>query len=320
VTLEEVTSALGGELEGDGGAVIRGVAPLNTAGPDQISFLSNQKYKSEAATTKAAAVIINAGEEFKSSCAIIRVKNSYLAMTRALEMFHAPEKPCWERDPTAVIHESAEIAEKVHIGPLCYIGPGVNIEQGCIIHAGCVIQAGCRMGKDCFLHARVVLERECVLGKRVVIQAGAVIGSDGFGFARDDKGVYHKIPQIGSVVLEDDVEIGANTAVDRATMGCTRISKGTKIDNLVQIAHNVEGSTRLGSHVMVGGQAGFVGHIKMGDRAVVTAQAGVSHDVPPGEMWSDTPARPHMMMRRIQAAMMQLPNLLKRVKKLEEKG
>jgi UDP-3-O-[3-hydroxymyristoyl] glucosamine N-acyltransferase len=229
-----------------------------------------------------------------------------------------------------VIHPEAKIGKDVRIGAHVVIGKGCEVGDRTRILPNCVLMDGVKVGQDCLLYPLVSVREECEIGNRVIIHNGAVIGSDGFGFAPHE-GVYHKIPQVGRVVIEDDVEIGANCTIDRATMGETRIRRGAKLDNLVHIAHNVEvgewtvmaaqagisGSTKIGHHVMVGGQVGTVGHIRIGNYVQIGAQSGVSKSIPDGEIVFGYPARPIMRTKRIEAVVNQLPELLKRVKELE---
>ncbi|MFH1759662.1 MAG: UDP-3-O-(3-hydroxymyristoyl)glucosamine N-acyltransferase [bacterium] len=334
MTLIELAEELNGVVDGGDDKEILGIAPLESASSNDVSFLSNSKYIPWLKKTNAGAVIVNRQEKLQSPCALIRVENAYMALAKAQEIFSKHSRPAPGYHASAIIDDSALIEDGVYIGASAVIDAETIIGEGCIIENGCIINKGCRLGKDCHLHSNVILEKDTLLGERVIIQAGAVIGSDGFGFAKDDDGRYRKILQTGRVVIEDDVEIGANTTVDRATMGTTTIHRGTKIDNLVQVAHNVEigehtviagqagisGSTKIGKNVMIGGQAGFIGHIQVGDKAIINAQSGVTQNIPTGEMWSDTPARPFRLMRRIQAAMFHLPELIKRVKKIEEKN
>jgi len=315
---------------------INQVLPLDKAQINSISFFSNSKYGNQLKKTQAAAVLVSNNDPVKlseTSVSFIRVHNAYFSFAKALKSFNPDPLVVPGIHSTAVIEKSASIGKEVSIGSHCYIGPENQIGDNTEIRANVVIERNCTIGKHCKIHANVTIRENCVLKDRVILQPGAVIGGDGFGYVRDEKGMYHNVPQTGNVVLEDDVEVGANTTIDRAVLGSTLIRRGTKLDNLVMIAHNVEigentaiagqagisGSTKVGNQVLLGGQAGLAGHLKIGNNAIATAQAGVSRDIPDGEMWSDTPARPLKTMRRIQATLMKLPELAKRLKKLEER-
>ncbi|RQW03466.1 MAG: UDP-3-O-(3-hydroxymyristoyl)glucosamine N-acyltransferase, partial [Calditrichaeota bacterium] len=262
----------------------------------------------------------------------IRVDNVYYRFLEIFLLFNPPRKLLPEGiHPTATIDSSARLGEGVAVGANVYVGPECRVGSKTRLFPGCVLLDGVEIGSNCTLYPLVSVREDCRIGNNVIIHNGAVIGSDGFGFAPFE-GVYHKIPQVGRVVIEDDVEIGANCTIDRATMGETVIRKGAKLDNLIQIAHNVEigestvmaaqtgisGSTRIGHHVMVGGQVGTVGHISIGNYAQIGAQSGVSKSVEDREIVFGTPARPIMRTKRIKAVVNQLPELLKRVIQLEK--
>ena len=256
----------------------------------------------------------------------------YLAVARALELFHPRPKPEPGVHPSAQVHDDLALGVGSSIGPLVAVGRGVTIGENTEIGAGCVIGNGVHIGDDVLLHPRVVIEDGCRVGHRCVLQSGAVIGSDGYGFATVD-GVHHKVPQVGIVVLEDDVEIQANTTVDRATMGETRIGRGTKVDNLVQLAHNVQvgehcllvsqsgvsGSTKIGRHSVFAGQAGAAGHLEIGERVVVTARAAAMKSVPSDTILAGFPGRPQAEWMRTQAAVQRLGALRKKVADLERR-
>ena len=333
LTLGEIAKAVGGSIEGPPERVLRGVAGLEEAGPEQLSFLANPKYRSALAATKAGAVLLAPGWECPAGVACVRTPDPYAALVVVLSRFD-PGLPAVEGvHPSAVVHASADLAPDAALGPHAVVGPGARIGARSRVAAGGVVGADAVLGEDCYLYPRVVVGRACVLGNRVVIHPGTVIGSDGFGYAPVD-GSYRKVPQIGIVVVEDDVEIGANTCIDRATFGTTRIGRGTKIDNLVQIAHNVAigensalaaqsgvaGSTRLGRGVVLGGQAGLSGHLRLGDGAQVAAQAGVIGSVEAGVTVSGYPARPHREALRAAAMLRRLPEWERRIRALERKG
>ncbi len=331
-TLREIAEKINGTIDGDETIVIKGAAPLDTAAAGDISFLANSKYRELLEKTGASAVITDKNIEIDSRVTLIRIENPYYWFLQVFLMFHPPAELL---EPgihaTAVIHPEARLGRNIRIGANVVIGKNVIIGDQTRIHPGCVIMEGTEIGEDCLLYPLVSLREHTRIGKNVIIHNGTVIGSDGFGFA-PHQGIFHKIPQVGRVVIEDDVEIGANCTIDRATMGETVIHKGTKLDNLVHIAHNVEvgestvmaaqagisGSTKIGHHVMVGGQVGTVGHIKIGNFVQIGAQSGVSKGVPDNEVVFGYPARPIMRTKRIEAVINQLPELSKKIKKLEK--
>lgn len=328
-TIEKIAAFLGGEIVGSRDLTISGLAKINEAKPGEITFLANPKYVKFAAETKASAIIV--GKEFEASDkTVIKVQDPYLAfMTLAKEWADKDPHVDPGIHPTAVIAPDVTLGANVRIGPYVVIGKNSRIGANSILHAGVVIGDHVTIGRDCLIYPRVSIREYCRIGDRVILQNGAVIGSDGFGYAFHE-GQYHKIPQTGIVTLEDDVEIGANTTIDRAALGETRIARGCKIDNLVQIAHNVQvddhsaiaaqvgisGSTQVGKYARIGGQAGFVGHIKIGDKAIVGAQAGVTKGIPENAFYSGYPARENMKAKREEASLARLPELLKTFRRL----
>jgi UDP-3-O-[3-hydroxymyristoyl] glucosamine N-acyltransferase len=331
-TLAELAHELGGEVVGDGATVIRGVAGIREAMPGHITFLANSRYEPHLAETRASAVICSR-EPRVSSIPLLQVDNPYLAFQRIVRVFR-PEshRPDPGIHATAVIDPAAVIGEGVSIGPHCVIERGARIGDRAVLMAGCYVGALAQVGDDTFLYPSVTIREECVIGRHCIFHPGVVIGGDGFGYAFDH-GRYHKVPQVGNVVIADDVEIGANATIDRATTGSTRIGEGTKIDNLVQIGHNVvvgrhciivaqvgiAGSTELEDFVTIGGQAGLIGHIKVGTRATVAGQSGVSKSVPEGAVVTGFPAMRHAAFKRLQAFIQRLPQLFLRAKALEER-
>ena len=310
---------------------ITGAAKLDEAGPGEITFLANPRYKELLGGTRASALIIDKKIDVETPIPSIRIDDAYYHFLKVFLLFHPPRQIIEPGiHPTAVIHPSVQLGKSVAIGAHVVIGENCRVGDRTRLLPGCVIMREVRIGEDCLLYPLVSIREECRIGNRVIIHNGAVIGSDGFGFA-PHQGVYHKIPQVGRVVIEADVEIGANCTIDRATMGETRIGKGVKLDNLVHIAHNVEvgestvmaaqagisGSTKIGHHVMIGGQVGTVGHIRIGNFVQVGAQSGVSKSVPDKEVIFGYPARPIMRTKRIEAVINQLPELYKRIKQLE---
>lgn len=320
-----------GEVVGSGEVEIHGVAGIREAKPGDITFVANSRYEEYLDTTAASAVIGSRALACKKP--LVRVENPYLAYLKILNVFAEGMIPVYPRGvhETAVIDPDATIGEDVGIGPFCQVGRGARIGRGTTILCGTFVGEHVTIGEDCLLYPNVTVRERTQIGDRVILQPGAVIGADGFGFAKDGS-THQKVPQIGRVVIEDDVEVGANTCVDRATTGETRVRKGTKIDNLVQVAHNVvlgedciiaaqagiSGSTELGRNVVLAGQAGLVGHITLGDGAVVGAQGGVTKSIPAGTTVSGYPAREHSFARRLWAHTAQLPELFRRVRELEK--
>ena len=328
--LQAIASALEGELCGDGEIEITGVAPLDAAGPGHLTFLANQRYRDQVAASGASAILIAPGEELPDRPAIL-VPNPYLAFARALRLFHPAPEFAPGAHPSAVVDETAELGPGASIGALAVVGARCKLGRNVVVHPGAVLYPDVEVGDDSIVHAKCVVREGCKLGARVVLQPGAVVGGDGFGYAPDEKGHYHPIPQVGIVELADEVELGANATIDRAAMGATKIGAGTKIDNLVMVAHNcqvgahtvmaaqagVSGSTKVGNHVMLGGQVGAAGHIEIGDRVIATAQTGIPSSIESGRMVSGSPATDNRAWLRISAALKKLPELTKRVRKLE---
>jgi UDP-3-O-[3-hydroxymyristoyl] glucosamine N-acyltransferase len=328
-TLRQLAEALGATLEGDATRVVRGVAPLESAGPDDVSFLTDARYRGAAQASRAGAFVAATGISGLPA-PVLRVAAPQQAMIDLLLLFHPAPPLVSGVHPSAIIAADARVDAAAAIGSLVVVEAGARIAAGTRIGALAFVGAGVEVGEDCVLGPHVTLLAGARLGRRVVVHAGSVIGADGFGFAFD--GARHrKIPQTGSVIIEDDVEIGANCAIDRATFGHTIIRRGTKIDNLVQIGHNVEvgehsilvaqvgvsGSSRLGRGVVLAGQVGVADHVSVGDGALVGAQAGVPSDVEAGGRYLGTPARPILEAKRIFAAESRLPELLQRVRALE---
>jgi UDP-3-O-[3-hydroxymyristoyl] glucosamine N-acyltransferase len=306
------------------------IAGIDEAGPGDLTFVSNRKYVSHIKRTGASAIIV--GEDIPPvEIPSLRTDDPYLAFARALEIFYVRAKQDPGIHPTAVIHERAEIGSNPSIGPYVVIGNGCRIGSNATIHSHVVLYPDTQIGDEVVIHSHAIVRESCRIGNRVILQNGVVVGGDGFGFAPTKSGGFYKIPQTGRVLIEDDVEIGANTTIDRAAVGDTVIRRGAKLDNLVQVGHGaqvgehsvlaaqvgVAGSTRLGRNVWVGGQAGFAGHLEVGDKAVITAQSGTSHDVPPGSVISGSPAFENSVWLRSVAAFPKLPQLVRRVRELE---
>ena len=330
MTLAEIADRLGCRLEGDGALDITRVATLDDAGPGDLTFLANPKYASRVATTGASAIIL--GEDAAAApCAMLRSAHPYRAFAQALAVLGRNERPAAGIHPSAVVAPDARLGAEVSIGPLAVVGAGATLGDRVVVHPHVVIGAGVTIGEDCVLHARVSIRERSRIGARVVIQDGAVIGSDGYGFVTDGEGVHHKIPQQSVVVLEDDVEIGANTTIDRPAVGETRIGEGTKIDNLVQIAHGVKvgrhsllvaqvgvaGSSTIGDHVVLAGQVGVAGHVTVGDRVRATAQTGIPNSVEAGSLVSGYPAIDNRDWLKSSAVFRHLPELRRQLKSLE---
>lgn len=328
--LTEIARLVGGEVAGGANPRITGVAGIREARAGDLTFLANRRYAPDLASTQASAVLVGRTEVVSRPA--VRVDNPALAFMKVLRYFSEAVKLTYPRTvhPTAVVGDSVVLGVDVSIGAHVVLEGDVVIGDRTVVLPGTVIMRHSRLGADCTIYPNVVIREYTEIGDRVIVHGGVVIGSDGFGFLTE--GTTHlKVPQIGRVVIEDDVEIGANSCIDRATTGVTRIGRGTKIDNLVQVAHNVEvgsdsllcaqvgvsGSTRIGSRVKLAGQAGLVGHIQIGDGAVVGAQGGVTKSVPPDGCVSGYPARPHHIAVRQQAALGRLPELLDTIRALE---
>lgn len=333
--LDELAAITGGRVEGDGATMITGVAGIQEAKEGEITFLSNRRYRRYLQESRASAVIMTEEMvEGEMPIPAILSENPYYTFAKVLSLFYQGERQCLEVGihPTAVIHQQVSIGKEVSIGPYVVVGEGTKIGDRVTISAGAVIGRHCHIGPETLIYPHVTLYDRTTIGARVIIHAGVVIGSDGFGFACNDGG-YYKIPQVGQVLIEDDVEVGANTTIDRGTMGVTCIAQGTKIDNLVQIAHNVTvgrntviaaqvgvgGSTHIGDNVQIGGQAGLVGHIEIGNGVGIGAQAGVTKSFPEQTMITGYPARPLGVVRRGEAAQHRLPELLKTIREQEKR-
>ena len=332
LTLQELADRIDGKVEGNGQVVITGAAPIQSATDGEISFVVNDRYVKHLATTHAAAVVLDEKTEC-SHLPVLRHPNPYLAFACIIDLLY-PDVPLVSpgTDPTAVVEEDVTIDASAAIGPLCHIRNGASIGRGSQLVSSVFAGRNVTIGENCLIYPGVRIMDGCRIGNNVIIHSSTVIGSDGFGFAESEQGL-KKIKQIGWVEIDDDVEIGSNTSIDRGALGPTRIGRGTKIDNLVQIAHNVEigqnciivsqvgisGSTKIGNGVVLAGQVGIVGHLQIGDKVRIGAQSGVSKSVPAGKTVFGSPARDIMTTKRIEASLTRLPELLKRVKKIEDK-
>jgi UDP-3-O-[3-hydroxymyristoyl] glucosamine N-acyltransferase len=331
LTAGAIAEVVGGKLVGDGSVVVTGVAPLDRASPSDLSFLGAAKYASLFASSRAGVVLVlpQLAEAPGTTPARVIVDRPQEALLTLLPRFHRVAAPVPGVHPTAVIGTSARVGAGVSIGPYAVIGDGAEIGNGTVVGPHCVLGAGVRLGEQCQLVASVTVYSGSRVGDRVTLHAGVRIGSDGFGYVQRD-GQHVKIPHVGRCLIEDDVEIGANTTIDRGSIDDTVIGAGTKIDNLVQIGHNVRigkgclimgqagiaGSVRVEDGCMILGQVGIAGHHTIGKGARVAAQAGVFGDIPAGETWSGYPARPHKEALRAQAALFKLPSLLRRIERL----
>ena len=328
--LREIATKLDCNLVGDGEIEITGVNSLESAGSSDLSFLSNPKYTPQLKTTKAAAVLVGLSFEPKDKT-VLRCRDPYVAFAKALELFYRPPSPVQGVHATAVVAPSALIGPNASIGPYVVVSDNVEIGRNAVLHAHVVIYPGVKIGDDFCAHTHSVVREHCRIGNRVLLQNHVVVGADGFGFAKQSDGSQYKIVQSGIVVIEDDVEIQANSCVDRATMGETRIKQGTKIDNMVQVGHasvigehsilcaqvGVGGSSTLGKNVLLAGQVGLAGHMKVGDNVIVTAQSGIHGVIPPNTMISGTPGIENRLWLRCIAAFSKLPEMVKSLRELK---
>ncbi len=329
--LSQIAERIGCRMVADEDVEIVRVAGIEDAQTGDLTFVANRKYIRHIRTTRASAIIL--GEDVPPvALPSLRTQDPYLAFARALEIFFVPLRPDPGIHATAVVAEDAEIGPDASVGAYAVVGKGCRLGARVCLYPHVVLYPGVRVGDDAVLHSHVIVREDCRIGNRVTLQNGVVVGSDGFGFAPTRDGTFYKICQTGRVVIEDDVEIGANTTIDRAAVGETVIRSGAKLDNLIQIGHGsrvgrnsvlaaqvgLAGSTRLGDAVWVGGQAGFAGHLEVGDRAVITAQSGTSHDIAPGTVMSGSPAIENAAWLRATAVFAKLPQLSRRLRDLEK--
>jgi len=334
--LSEVAKKLGCRLEGSPDIEIDGVAGIENAEAGQVTFLANRRYFPLLKKTRASAILVEEGVGLARDASLpplaaLRTANPYLAFAHAIELFYQPPRYAPGIHPTAIIAPSARIGEGAHIGPYCFVDEDVEIGGRAVLHSSVTIYRGARIGDDFFAHAHVVVREFCRVGHRVILQNGVILGGDGFGFAKQQDGSWYKMQQPGPAVLEDDVEVQANSCVDRATVGETRIGHGTKLDDLVLVGHasrvgantllcgqvGLAGSTRIGSKCILAGQVGTAGHLTVGYGSVLTAQSGVPNDVPPDSLYSGYPAVENREWLKTVAALNRLPDLQKRVRALE---
>lgn len=329
--LSELAELTGARVEGPGDVEIHGAAGLDEATGGQVTFLANPRYTPRVNTTNASAIYLSEDAQTEREIAILRVKDPYLAYTRALRIFHPEPELQPHIHPSAVIDPSARVASHVAIGACAVIGRDVEIAEGVCIHPNVTIYDDVTIGKDSTIHSGTAIRERTVIGERVVIHNNSVIGCDGFGYAKDEQKRWLKIPQTGRVVIEDDVEIGAGTTIDRASVGESRIGRGTKLDNLVQIGHSctvgedsllcaqvgLAGSSHIGNRVILAGQAGVAGHLTIGDDVVLTAKSATSHNIPAGKVISGIPAFDNRDWLRSTAAFRRLGEMQRTVRELE---
>jgi UDP-3-O-[3-hydroxymyristoyl] glucosamine N-acyltransferase len=329
--LKELAEVVGAVVIGDGDVEIVGVASIEDARPGEITFIANPKYRSRLKETRASAVIVG-NDITEAEKPLLRTANPYLAFGQILALYSdIPYQPKGI-DPKAWVSPTARVGKDVTIHPFAYVGDRSVVGERVILHPGVTVAEECSIGDDSILYPQVSLYRRTVLGRRVILHAGVVVGSDGFGYAKDGT-KNKKVPQVGSVEIEDDVEIGSNTTIDRGTLGKTIIRKGVKIDNLVQIAHNVvigedslvvaqvgiSGSTSIGSHVTLAGQVGVAGHLTIGDNVMIGAQSGVHNDLPPNGVYSGSPVVPHRDFLRMAMSLPKVPEMRRTLNEIERR-
>jgi UDP-3-O-[3-hydroxymyristoyl] glucosamine N-acyltransferase len=332
MTLGELAERIGAELVGEAGVVVTGVAGIESAGPGDVTFVANPKYAAMVRSTQAGAVIVE--PEFPTAeVATLRVKNPYLAWSKAIEAFHPPQVYAPGVHPTAVVAESAKLGARAYVGAYVVVGEGCEVGEDAVLLPHVVLYPGVKVGARFLAHAHAVVRENCVLGDDVVLQNGAVVGADGFGFAKGEGGRWVKIVQAGPAVLEDAVEVQANACIDRASVGETRVKAGAKIDNLVQVGHGstvgentllcaqvgLAGSTHVGRNVILAGQVGVAGHLTIGDGAVATAQTGIPNDVAAGAVVSGYPAMDNRGWLKMVAGLTRVPELIRKVRELEKR-
>lgn len=329
--LKDIAEELSGRVDGDGDVEITGVSTLEAAKRGDISFLTNSKYLSAAKKTEASAIIV--GEDCPPlGLPFVRHQNPYLAFAKTIEIFHKPPAKRPAIHPTAVIADSATLGKNVSVGAFSMIGENVSIGDNVEIKERCTIHDLARIGSGSLLHSGVVIREGVVIGRRCIFQNNCVVGSDGFGYARQEDGTWYKIYQAGIVIIEDDVEVGAGSTIDRATLGATRIARGTKIDNLVQVGHGstvgedtllcaqvgLAGSTRVGKSVILAGQVGVAGHLTIGDGVIATAQTGIANSIEPNKMISGSPSYDHKTWLKTSSLNAKLPLMYKSLRELEK--
>jgi UDP-3-O-[3-hydroxymyristoyl] glucosamine N-acyltransferase len=333
----QIASMLGGRVEGDPNTLVHGLSKIEEGKPGTLTFLANPKYKEFIYQTHASIAIVGndfeAHQSLPSSLTLIKVNDAYAAFGQLLEAYQAFRRPKPGIHPSAVVADTAVMGAHVHIGAGVVVGEMVKIGEGAVIMSSCSLADGCEIGARTMLHMGVRIYHDCVIGDDCTIHSGAIIGADGFGFAPNSENQYHKVPQIGNVVIEDHVEIGAGTCIDRATLGSTIIRRGVKLDNLIQIAHNVEigentviaaqsgvaGSTKIGKNCLIGGQVGIIGHLTIADGTKIAAQSGIGHSIEkPDTIVQGSPAFGIMDYKKSYVGFTKLPDLMKRIAALEK--
>lgn len=329
--LEKICELIKGDLKGDPSIDIKGVSGIKEAKQGDITFLSDKRYIKEIRDCKASAIILN--KDLDITIPSIIVENPYFAFAELLEIFY-PKKPLPKGiDEKAVIKKNVKMGKDIAIFPHVYVGNNVILGDRVILYAGVFVGDDCRIGDDTVVYPNVSIYENVRIGKNVIIHSGAVIGSDGFGFVKLENGTYHKIPQVGTVCIEDDVEIGANVCIDRANLGETIVKRGTKLDNLIHLAHSVSvgrntiiasqtgisGSCKIGDQVVLAGQVGVVDHVRIGDHSTVIAQSGITHDIPPKSIQSGSPSMDHGLWRKVHVLLPRLPEFVKNLRELAKR-
>jgi UDP-3-O-[3-hydroxymyristoyl] glucosamine N-acyltransferase len=332
-TLAQLAAMVGGSLEGPPEREVSGLKGIEEAGPQDVAFLANPRYAKALPTCQAGVVLVSREQKVPQGLAVIRVADPYLAYAKVLTAASAKPYEAGGVHPRAVVDDTAELGPEVTVHALAYVGPGAKLGARVVLHSGVHVGAGAEVGDDTVLHPNVTLYYGCKIGRRCIIHGGSVIGADGYGFVPEGEG-YFKIPQLGIVQIEDDVEIGALCTIDRAALGRTWIKSGVKTDNMVHIAHNcvvgentllvaqvgISGSTKLGRHVVLGGQAGVAGHIEIGDNVQAAGGSGIIKSVPSGEILGGVPAMPHKLWLRTSGLIKRLPELFDRLRALEKRA
>ena len=330
--LSELAQRLNCRLEGSGDVEISGVNSLERAGPHHLTFLANRKYSPLLKSTRAGAVLL-AEEAGPTEIPALRCEDPYLNFAKAIEFFYRPPRPVAVIHPTAVVAASAKIGPEASIGPYVVVGENVEIGARAVLHSHVVIYSGAKIGDDFYAHSHAVVREFCQIGDRVILQNGAIVGADGFGFAKQRDGSHYKMAQSGVAVIEDDVEVQALSAVDRATVGETRVKRGAKLDNMVQVGHasvvgenaiicaqaGLAGSSHLGKNVLLAGQVGVAGHLTLGDNVIATAQSGIPGDVPANTMVSGYPAIENKLWIKCAAVFNRLPEMYETLKNLKSR-
>lgn len=331
IALKEIAELLGGTIAGDDDVVIKNIRPIEEAGPGDITFIANMKYLRQLETTKASAILVSPQTQAAGKNLVI-VDDPYVAFGKLLNIFYPIEHSYKGISKDAYIEEGADVSPAATVFPRSYISKGVKIEKGAVIYPGVFIGSNTRIGENSILYANVTVYKNSLIGKRVILHSGVVVGGDGFGFAAPGKS-NSKIPQVGFVQIDDDVEIGANSTIDRGTLGKTWIGRNVKIDNLVQIAHNVvigensvitsqvgiSGSTKVGKSVIVGGQAGIVGHINIGDNVMIAAGSGIHKGIESGQIVAGFPQLPYRQWLKVEACRTKLPEMKKTLEEMKRK-